>query len=66
MWPIDGLNPTSPVCEAGRRIEPPPSVPTAAGTRPAATLATAPPLDPPGVSAGAQGLPVVPNSVFEV
>src|SRR5215470_15893162 len=32
------------------RVEPPASVPMASGTRPAATAATAPPLDPPGKS----------------
>ena len=38
------------------RIEPPPSLPWAAGARPAATAAAAPPLDPPGVRAVSQGL----------
>jgi hypothetical protein len=42
------------VCEAGRRIEPPPSWPMASGVMPAATAATAPPLEPPGVSAGSR------------
>src|SRR5690606_40195532 len=32
---------------AGSRTEPPPSLPWATGTRPAATAAAAPPLDPP-------------------
>ena len=36
MAPMEGLKPTSPVCEAGRRVEPPPSVPSASGTMPAA------------------------------
>ena len=62
MAPMEGLKPTSPVCEAGRRVEPPPSVPSASGTKPAATAATAPPLEPPGVSAVSKGLRVVPNS----
>ncbi len=60
--PIEGLKPTNPVCEAGRRIEPPPSVQSAQGAKPAAMEATAPPLEPPGVSRGSQGLRVVPNS----
>src|SRR5690606_16031384 len=64
--PIEGLRPTSPVCEAGLRVEPPPSVPSAKGTRPAATAATDPPLDPPGVNIRFQGLRVVPNNGFEV
>ena len=38
------------------RIEPPPSLPWAAGARPAATAAAAPPLDPPGVRAVSHGL----------
>ena len=33
--------------EEGGRIDPPPSVPMASGPMPAATAATAPPLDPP-------------------
>ena len=59
--PIAGLKPTSPVYAAGRRVDPPPSVPRASGTLPAATAATEPPLEPPGVNAGFQGLRVVPN-----
>ena len=66
MLPMEGLSPTSPVWLAGRRMEPPPSVPSASGAQPAATAAAAPPLDPPGVSAGFQGLPVVPNRGLEV
>ena len=38
------------------RIEPPPSLPWAAGARPAATAAAAPPLDPPGVRVVSHGL----------
>jgi hypothetical protein len=45
--PIGGLT-DKPVWQAGRRIDPPPSA-NAAGTKPAATLAAAPPLEPPGV-----------------
>src|SRR5258707_13689903 len=50
-----GLIPTSPVNEQGFRIEPPPSVPIAIGVTPAATEATAPPLEPPAVSVRFQG-----------
>ncbi len=64
--PRDGFNPISPVYAAGRRIEPPPSVPSATGANPAATAATDPPLDPPGVSVGAHGLPVTPNRALAV
>src|SRR5690606_12357343 len=45
--PRVALSPTSPHAEAGMRIEPPPSLPCATGTMPAATAAAAPPLDPP-------------------
>src|SRR5262245_39604679 len=51
-----GLNPTSPQIEAGMRSDPPPSLPWASGTRPAATAAAAPPLDPPAVAPGDHGL----------
>ena len=42
------------------RIEPPPSLPWAIGTRPAATAAAAPPDEPPGVRERSQGLRVAP------
>src|SRR5215475_12183466 len=51
---------TRPVKAAGLRSEPPPSLPSATGVTPAATDATAPPLEPPGVSAVFQGLRVMP------
>src|SRR5262245_52205161 len=54
--------PASPVNEHGMRIEPPPSVPSANGVIPAATEATAPALDPPGVFARFQGCRVTPVS----
>src|SRR5579872_2640054 len=47
-------------------MEPPPSVPIAAGTRPAATPATAPPEEPPGVSRLSHGLRVTPKRSFFV
>jgi hypothetical protein len=50
--PRDGFRPTSPHHPAGRRIEPPPSLACAIGTRPAATAALDPPLEPPGVRRG--------------
>lgn len=43
------------------RIEPPPSLPCAAGTIPAATAAAAPPDDPPGVRSRSHGLRVGPK-----
>src|SRR5690349_4852433 len=44
------------------RIEPAPSLPNASGTRPAASAAALPPLEPPGVVDGSQGLRVMPYS----
>ena len=43
------------------RIEPPPSLPWASGTMPAATAAAAPPDEPPGVRSVSQGLRVGPK-----
>ena len=54
--PRDGLIPKSPQHEAGMRIEPPPSLPWATGTSPAATAEAAPPLEPPGVRDVSHGL----------
>src|SRR5882672_1262348 len=48
------------------RIEPPPSPPVASGTRPAATAAEEPPLEPPGVRSRFHGLRVIPKSRFFV
>src|SRR3954454_8667779 len=59
MRPRCGWSPTSPQHAAGIRVEPPPSLPWATGTRPAATAAPDPPLEPPGVRAGSHGLRVV-------
>ena len=42
------LSPTAPQNPAGRRIDPPPSSPTATSTSPAPTAAPHPELDPPG------------------
>ena len=56
--------PTRPVNEAGIRVDPPPSLAVENGTSPAETAAAEPPLEPPGVTAGFQGLRVTP-SAFE-
>src|SRR5918912_557843 len=64
--PNVGLWPATPQNDAGMRIEPPPSVPSAPGTMPAATAAPDPPLEPPGVRSVAHGLRVVPYTVFSV
>ena len=45
--PKVGLKPATPQQAAGKRVEPPASVPSAASTHPAATAAADPPLDPP-------------------
>ena len=47
--PNVGLSPGRPQNAHGIRIEPPPSVPSASGTIPAASAAELPPLEPPGV-----------------
>ena len=49
-----------PVKAAGCRIEPPVSVPVAAGTRQAATAAAEPPEEPPGDNSKFQGLLTAP------
>src|SRR5688572_19539915 len=51
-----GLSPNRPQQLAGIRIEPPPSLACATGTRPAATAAADPPLEPPVVRVGSYGL----------
>ena len=48
--------PVTPEKLAGWRIEPPVSVPVAAGSRRAATAAAEPPDEPPGTRAASQGL----------
>ena len=60
--PRVGFSPNTPQHDAGTRIEPPPSLPWARGTIRAATAAAEPPLDPPEVRAGSQGVQVGPNS----
>src|SRR5262249_27187434 len=59
-WSSDGLNPTIPQREAGIRMEPPVSVPTAATQSRATTAAAAPPLEPPGMREVSQGFLVAP------
>lgn len=50
----------------GNRMDPPPSVPIAAGPMPSETAAAAPPLLPPGVRSISQGLRVTPVSGLSV
>src|SRR5690606_18998268 len=58
--PKVGLSPTSPTKAAGARIEPPASVASDSGTRPAATALAEPLDDPPHQRAGSCGLRAVP------
>ena len=64
--PRDGFNPNSPHDEAGMRIEPPPSLPCAIGTIPAATAAADPPLEPPAERERSCGFRVGPWSTGSV
>ncbi len=48
------------------RIEPPPSPPSPTGTIPVATATAVPPLEPPGVRLGSQGLRVTPRATDSV
>ena len=61
-----GFSPNSPQHELGIRIDPPPSLPCAAGTMPAATAAAAPPDEPPAVRSRSHGLRVLPLCVVSV
>src|ERR1700729_410940 len=51
-----GFNPAMPQKGGGRRIDPPPSLPTPPGEQPLAMAAASPPDDPPGVRSMFQGL----------
>ncbi|MNT83173.1 hypothetical protein D3C72_2230020 [compost metagenome] len=56
--------PVMPENDAGWRIEPPVSVPVAAGARPAATAAAEPPEEPPGTRCLSHGLRTGPKYEF--
>lgn len=56
MRPREALSPARPQHAAGIRSGPPPSLPCARGTSPAATAAAEPPEGPPGVRERFQGL----------
>ena len=67
--PRDGFTPTTPQHDDGLRMEPPPSLPCAAGQRPAAVAAAAPPLEPPevrDVSHGFRQTPFSSDSVIAI
>ena len=51
---------------AGWRIDPPVSVPVAAGTRPAATAAAEPPDEPPGTRSTSHGLATGPKKLVSL
>src|SRR5262245_64168711 len=55
-----GFRPTILQSPAGTRPEPAVSVPSASGTRPAATATAEPELEPPGISAALNGLRGIP------
>ena len=61
-----GLIPNRPFMLAGMRIDPPPSLPCANGTSPAATATAAPPLEPPASRDGSQGQRAGPASALSV
>src|SRR5262249_33710110 len=61
-----GRMPTTPQHDAGMRMEPPVSPPSATDAIPAATAAALPPLDPPGVIPSRHGLLVAPKMAFDV
>jgi hypothetical protein len=58
--------PVMPVKLAGWRMEPPVSVPVAAGTRRAATAAAEPPEEPPGTRCRSQGFLTGPKAEFSL
>ncbi len=58
--------PNTPVKAPGMRIDPPPSLAVISAPMPVASATAEPPLDPPGVMAGFQGLRVMPVSGLSV
>ena len=64
--PGEVRNPTTPQKDAGRRSEPPRSVPWARGPSPVARATAPPPVEPPGVSVGFHGLRVTPKTALNV
>ena len=61
-----GRKPTTPQKLAGLRNDPPRSLPSATGSMPLASAVAAPPLEPPQVRAGSQGLRVLPKTGLKV
>src|SRR5690606_504830 len=62
----EGRNPNSPTIDAGYRIEPPASLACAIGRIRAATIAAAPPDEPPAETPARQGFSVVPRRADSV
>jgi hypothetical protein len=60
--PWVGLSPQHPQREAGIRMEPPVSVPSASGTTRVVTAAPDPPLEPPVIRPGSHGFRVGPHA----
>ena len=61
-----GFTVASPQAKAGKRSEPPMSLPWWIGPKPAAAAALAPPDEPPGLASGSQGFRVRPCSGLSV
>src|SRR6187549_1251535 len=64
--PGDGRSPTTPQNDAGILSDPPRSVPSASPIIPVASPTAPPPVEPPALFAGFQGLRVRPNTSFQV
>src|SRR5213593_1969175 len=64
--PAEGLSPTTPQNEAGMRSDPPRSVPSASAIIPVASAAAPPPVEPPALLVGSQGLRVRPKTSLKV
>ncbi len=64
--PVDGLRPTTLQKLAGFLRDPPKSDPSARGTRPDASAAAAPPLEPPHVFSKSYGFRVAPKTLLKV
>ena len=60
--PGEGRKPTTPHMAAGMRSEPPVSDPVQTGSMSQARATAEPPEEPPGLSAGLNGLPVAPHT----
>ncbi len=64
--PTDGRRPATPQNDAGMRSDPPRSVPSASAIMPVARATAPPPVDPPALFDGSQGLRVAPKTWLKV